>query len=55
LKGKALDWVLERVSVVDEDGNVVDRAALELPDTDQSTTKDAVIEEPAQGLEEDGE
>jgi trigger factor len=55
LKGKALDWVLERVSVVDEDGNVVDRAALELPDTDQSTTEDAVIEEPAQGLEEDGE
>ena len=29
-KGKALDWVLERVSVVDEDGNPVDRSALEI-------------------------
>jgi trigger factor len=55
LKGKALDWVLERVSVVDEDGNVVDRAALELPDTDQASSEDAATDEPAHGLEEDAE
>jgi trigger factor len=35
-KGKALDWVLERVSLVDEDGNPVERSALELPTTDQA-------------------
>ncbi len=29
-KGKALEWLLERVSVVDEDGNPVDRSQLEI-------------------------
>lgn len=30
-KGKALEWLLERVAVLDEDGNPVDRAQLVLP------------------------
>lgn len=30
-KSKALEWVLERVRIVDEEGNSVDRAALEFP------------------------
>jgi trigger factor len=34
-KRKALDWLLERVEIVDEDGHAIDRAQLELtPDTD---------------------
>lgn len=43
-KRKALEWVIERVEVVDEDGNAIDRAELELPaaddDTDRSDTDD---------------
>jgi len=33
-KRKAFDWVLERVEIVDEDGNPIDRAALEAPEPD---------------------
>ncbi len=29
-KGKALEWLLKQVEIVDEDGNVIDRASLEL-------------------------
>jgi len=32
-KGKALDWIVERVKLVDEDGNPVSADLLELPDT----------------------
>jgi len=32
-KRKAFDWLLERVEIVDEDGTIIDRADLELPDT----------------------
>jgi trigger factor len=39
---KALDWVLERIEVVDEDGNAVDVASLEEPD---EAEVDAVAEE----------
>lgn len=35
LKNKALDWVLERVKVVDEDGHPVSPDALELPTQDE--------------------
>lgn len=33
-KGKALDWVLERVSMVDEDGNRIERDALKFPEAE---------------------
>lgn len=40
-KGKALDWLLERVEIVDEEGNPVDRSSLDLPaDTDDHTDDD---------------
>jgi trigger factor len=45
---KALDWVLERIEVVDEDGNAVDVASLEEPDEAEI---EAVAEEIAE-LEE---
>ncbi len=35
-KAKALDWLLKRVAILDEDGNPVDRAALELSQDDPS-------------------
>lgn len=35
-KGKALDWVLDRVALVDEDGNPVERSALDLPAHDHA-------------------
>jgi hypothetical protein len=35
-KRKALDWLLERVEIVDEDGRAIDRADLEIsPQTDE--------------------
>ncbi|MFN0029926.1 MAG: trigger factor [Acidimicrobiales bacterium] len=34
-KTKALTWVLERVAIVDEDGNPVERSSLELPNSEQ--------------------
>ena len=38
-KRKALDWLLERVEIVDEDGHAIDRADLEIgQDSDEHTT-----------------
>ncbi|HET6951009.1 MAG TPA: trigger factor [Acidimicrobiales bacterium] len=38
-KRKALDWLLERVEIVDEDGRAIDRADLEIsPQTDEHET-----------------
>ncbi|MDB4103851.1 hypothetical protein N9549_07255, partial [Acidimicrobiales bacterium] len=43
-KRKAVDWLLERVQVVDEDGNTIDKDALELaaqpPEDDQEDDHD---------------
>ena len=36
-KAKALEWLVEHVDVVDEDGNRVDRAELQPPEPDQET------------------
>jgi len=33
-KRKAVDWLLERVEIVDQDGNAIDRADLEMPEED---------------------
>jgi trigger factor len=37
-KRKALDWLVANVKVVDEDGNAIDRADLEVPETDEDET-----------------
>ena len=42
-KRKALDWLLERVEIVDEDGQPIDRAELEIrpaPDESQDDSDD---------------
>jgi trigger factor len=46
-KRKALDWLVANVQVVDEDGNAVDRADLEVPepDEDDDTTDDTPSDE----------
>jgi trigger factor len=46
-KRKALEWLLERVEVVDPDGNAIDRSELELPADDEDDDPD--------GHEPDGE
>ncbi len=40
LKRKALDWLVEHVRVVDEDGTEVDRADLEIPEPDDENPAD---------------
>jgi trigger factor len=44
-KRKALDWLLERVEVVDEDGAAIDRDDLELPAPEADNDDDATKEE----------
>lgn len=36
LKSMALDWLIERCSLVDEDGNTIEASALELPEADEA-------------------
>ncbi len=44
-KRKALDWLLERVEIVDEDGHAIDRADLEVtPDSDEHDTDEVAGE-----------
>lgn len=54
-KGKALDWLLERVEIVDEDGNAVDRASLELStgndDNDTDATENDNPDQPGEDTE----
>jgi trigger factor len=40
-KRKALEWIIERVEIVDDDGNVIDRADLELPADEADLDTDA--------------
>ncbi len=47
-KRKALDWLLERVEIVDEDGHAIDRADLEVStDSDEQDTDEGPGEESA--------
>lgn len=47
-KRKALDWLLERVEIVDEDGHAIDRADLEVsPDSDEQDTDEGPAEQAA--------
>ena len=44
-KRKALDWLVENVTIVDEDGAPVDRADLEVPEVDDEDEAEDEIEE----------
>ena len=45
-KSKALDWLVEKATLVDEDGNVIDPADLELPESDDDTSDAADADTP---------
>lgn len=47
-KRKALEWVVDRVEIVDDDGEVIDRAELELPSADDDADP-SVPDEPDGG------
>ena len=44
-KAKALEWLLEHVEVVDEEGHPIDRADLKMPEPDAETTAEEQEEE----------
>jgi trigger factor len=50
-KGKALDWLLERVEIVDEEGNPVDRSALDLSTESDDDTEDDSPDVPGEDAE----
>jgi len=62
-KNKALEWLIERVEIVDPDGTVIDRTALEAPEStsDQSdettaeTTSEPSDEPASQAANEDAQ
>ncbi len=61
-KQAALDWLLERVEIIDEDGNEVDRSILETPEPEEAATEavhDEEVEmdetEASAGTDTDGE
>jgi trigger factor len=62
-KRAALEWLLDRVEIVDDDGNPIDRAELELPEEpdteddelDASDTTDAVETPASDETEDDGD
>jgi hypothetical protein len=39
-KQKALEWLIDRAEIVDPDGTVIDRAALETPDEESAAETD---------------
>ena len=49
-KRKALEWLLERVEVVDPEGATIDRSELELP-SDDDEDDDTATDEVADGTE----
>jgi trigger factor len=51
-KRKALEWLLERVEVVDPEGAVIDRSELELP-ADEDDEDDVAADEVAEGTDDD--
>jgi trigger factor len=51
-KRKALEWLLERVEVVDPEGAVIDRSELELP-ADEDDEDDVATDEVAEGTDDD--
>ena len=51
-KRKALEWLLEKVEVLDPDGAKIDRSELELPSDDEDPTETAT-DEVAEGMDDD--
>jgi trigger factor len=49
LKSKALNWLMERVSLVDEDGHAIDRKDIELSAAEQATADEIVDHAEMQG------
>jgi len=43
-KNKALEWLIERVEIVDPDGTVIDRTALEAPESASDQTDETTAE-----------
>ena len=54
LKRKALEWLVDEVQLVDEDGTAIDRADLELPAA-ETTDSEEGDSAPAEPSEEDDE
>lgn len=52
-KRKALEWLLERVEVLDPDGATIDRSELELPVDEAEEGDDDATDEVAEGTEDD--
>jgi trigger factor len=46
-KDKALEWLIERVEIVDPDGTVIDRTALEAPESQSDETDAETTSEPS--------
>lgn len=44
-KRKALEWLIDQVELVDEDGNTIDRASLEVSDPTEDDDQEAVTED----------
>jgi trigger factor len=52
-KRKALEWLLEKVEVLDPEGVKIDRSELELPSDDEDDSTDTATDEVAEGTEDD--
>ena len=52
-KRKALEWLLERVEVVDPEGAMIDRSELELPADEDDEDDDTATDEVAEGTDAD--
>jgi trigger factor len=50
-KGKALEWLVEHVELVDEDGNPIERSALELVSPEQQSQDEGAEENAPEGSE----
>ena len=53
-KQKAMEWLIENVELVDENGDSIDRAALELPEPATDEDADEAIVTEATDIDEDG-
>ena len=52
-KRKALEWLLEKVEVLDPDGARIDRSELELPSDDEDDSTETATDEVAEGTDDD--
>jgi trigger factor len=52
-KRKALEWLLEKVEVLDPEGVKIDRSELEMPSDDEEDSTDTATDEVAEGTEDD--